>query len=289
MTIRKSNNKIRYLISIILVLLLMIPCINGVSAIGKEYKISFKVGSKGVYSDGATSKNIKVEANSNLSIAPDTLVAELEIEEGYYFNGWNYTVQQENITKSANYVAQYKRIVDEAVYEVSYVDTQGNQLATPKVVTSNVGIVVAENAINIEGYAVDQLTKTATVEKEGTKIVFTYVSTVGGNIETIVQNDVVVVAGTGGTTGLPGAGADGTTGGTTDTAEGATGNEAGGTGGIGTEEVPEDQTPLAGGEKDTKNSDSNSGMLIGGGIAGLAVIAAIAYYYTKKRRMISDD
>lgn len=265
------NNKIKYLtsfmVSILMVFALMVPAFAA-----KSYTVSFKAGSKGIYTDGSTSKNEMVAANGDLKVSPDTLVADLQIEEGYYFNGWNYTVKQTNVSKSASYVAQYKRIVNEAVYRVSYVDNFGNELATQKVVTSNIGIVVAENALNIEGYAVDQLTKTAKVEKDGTQIVFTYVSTESGEVQTITQNEVVVVAG-----GAIDAGAN------TPTVEGGTGNDAGGTGGIGTEEVPEDETPLAGKEK-TSSGISSESLIFGGIVLAVVVIAGTIYVVKTKKK-----
>ena len=289
MMINKMNSKIKGLASILVAVMMVLALATPVFA--KEYKISFKAGSKGTYQDGTTSQNVKVEANGALGIDPDTLVGSLTVEDGYYFNGWNYTIKQTGITKSANYVAQYKRIVDEAVYRVNYVDTYGNQLATQKVVTSNVGIVVAENAVNIEGYAVDFLTKTAKVEKKGTEITFVYVSTASGEVETIIQNDVVVVAG-GGTAGTgagtgtgTGTGTGGGAGTGTGTGEGTTGNEAGGTGGLGTEEVPEDETPLAGNDgKTDSETDSNSNLyLIGGGLLAVVVIAGAIYFVKRKK------
>lgn len=282
----KLNNSLKYTLAFLLASMMVISVMVPISAI-KEYKISFKAGSKGIYNDGTTSRNEKVAAGDDLAVAPDTLVASLEIEDGYYFNGWNYTVKQTGIEKSANYVAQYKRIINEAVYRVSYVDNYGNELATQKVVTSNIGIVVAENAINIDGYAVDQLTKTATVEKEGTEIIFTYVSTANGDIETIIQNEVVVVAGGAGAgAGTGGAGTgttDGGTGGATD------GNTAGGTGGIGTEEVPEDETPLAGNKDNNKASENDNTLLIAGGIGALIIVAGAVYFITKKRKLNSAE
>lgn len=270
------NNKIKYLtsfmVSILMVFALMVPAFAA-----KSYTVSFKAGSKGIYTDGSTSKNEMVAANGDLMVSPDTLVADLQIEEGYYFNGWNYTVKRTNVSKSASYVAQYKRIVDEAVYRVSYVDNFGNELATQKVVTSNIGIVVAENALNIEGYAVDQLTKTAKVEKDGTQIVFTYVSTASGEVQTITQNEVVVVAG-----GAVDAGAN-TPAANTPTVEGGTGNDAGGTGGIGTEEVPEDETPLAGKEK-TSSGISSESLIFGGIVLAVVVIAGTIYVVKTKKK-----
>lgn len=270
------NNKIKYLtsfmVSILMVFALMVPTFAA-----KSYTVSFKAGSKGIYTDGSTSKNEMVAANGDLKVSPDTLVADLQIEEGYYFNGWNYTVKQTNVSKSASYVAQYKRIVNEAVYRVSYVDNFGNELATQKVVTSNIGIVVAENALNIEGYAVDQLTKTVKVEKEGTQIVFTYVSTASGEVQTVIENEVVVVAG-----GAVDAGAD-TPAANTPNAEGGTGNDAGGTGGIGTEEVPEDETPLAGKEK-TSSGISSESLIFGGIVLAVVVIAGTIYVVKTKKK-----
>lgn len=290
----RINQRIKYLISFILAVLVAIVCSLNLSAASKEYRVSFKVGSKGTLPNGETSYNQIIEAGGNLTTNPDTIVAMLEVKDGYYFNGWNYTVQQTGITKSANYVAQYKRIVNEAVYRVSYVDNYGNQLATPKTVTSNIGIVVAENAINIDGYAVDQLTKTATVEKEGTEIIFTYYSTAKGNIETVIQNDVVVVAGaTSGavtttpvSTDTPVTTDNGNSATTSNdsTSNGSTGNEAGGTGGLGTEEVADDETPLTDGEENDKKSiKSYKDLLICGGVIGIIIIAGVIYYIVKRK------
>lgn len=279
----KINNSLRLICSLLVSLSVMMTLVIPAYA-AKEYKISFKSGSKGVYQDGATSKDQMVMMNHDLPISPDTLAADLKIEPGYYFNGWNYTVKQTDITKSANYVAQYKRIIDEAVYRVSYVDNYGNELATQKVVTSNVGIVVAENAINIEGYAVDQLTKTATVEKKGTEITFMYVSTASGEIETITQHEVQVVVGT-----IPGQTGTGTTDNNTDNDiditennGNAAGNAAGGgTDDNGTEEIPDERTPLAG----QNNQESNKGyeMLMGVGLIVIAILAGIVYIVKTKK------
>ena len=277
---KKLNSSLKLIGSLLMALLITLTLIVPAYAI-KEYKISFKSGSKGVYQDGTTSKNLMVEMNQNLPVAPDTLAADLKIEDGYYFNGWNYTVKQSEITKSANYVAQYKRIIDEAVYRVKYVDDFGNELATQKVVTSNVGIVVAENAINIDGYAVDQLTKTAKVDKKGTEITFIYVSTASGEIETITQRDVVIVAG-----GVSGTGQDATGNNVTNqgTGEenGPAGNTAGGTEGQGTEEITDEKTPLAK-KGDTQNDSDDYAMLIGIGFIIIAIAAGTVYVIKTKK------
>ena len=277
---KKLNSSLKLIGSLLMALLITLTLIVPAYAI-KEYKISFKSGSKGVYQDGTTSKNLMVEMNQNLPVAPDTLAADLKIEDGYYFNGWNYTVKQSEITKSANYVAQYKRIIDEAVYRVKYVDDFGNELATQKVVTSNVGIVVAENAINIDGYAVDQLTKTAKVDKKGTEITFIYVSTASGEIETITQRDVVIVAGGVSGTGQGATGNNVTNQGTGEE-NGLAGNTAGGTEGQGTEEITDERTPLAK-KGDTQNDSDDYAMLIGIGFIIIAIAAGTVYVIKTKK------
>ena len=277
---KKLNSSFKIIGSLLIALLIMISLMIPAYAL-KEYKISFKSGSKGIYQDGSTSKNLMVEMGQDLSIAPDTLAADLKIEEGYYFNGWNYTVKQTGITKSANYVAQYKRIIDEAVYRVRYIDDFGNELATQKVVTSNVGIVVAENAINIDGYAADMLTKTATVDKKGTEITFIYVSTASGEIETITQHDVVIVAG--GNASRPGQDNMGNNNIDAGTSEGndINGNMAGGNEAQGTEEIPEEKTPLA--KKGDNKSDNDYAMLMGIGLIIIAIAAGTAYVIKTKK------
>lgn len=88
-----------------------------------------------------------------------------------------------------------------------------------------------------------------------------------------------MVAGGGGAGAGTGTGtADGTTDGTTD---GAGGNTAGGTGGIGTEEVPDEQTPLAGNE-DSDTSGDNTLLVAGGAGVALVVIIAMAYFLRKR-------
>lgn len=263
---KKLNNSLKLIGSLLVALLIMMTLIIPAYAI-KEYKISFKAGSKGVYQDGTTCKNLMVEMDQNLPIAPDTLVADLKIEDGYYFNGWNYTVKQTRINKSANYVAQYKRIIDEAVYRVRYIDDFGNELATQKVVTSNFGIVVAENAINIDGYAVDQLTKTAVVNEKGTEITFVYASTASGEIETITQYDVVVVAGSG-TTGQGGTTTNNTDVGTIDGNNENENQE--------TEEITDERTPLAK-KGDTENSSDNYAVFLAIGLIIIAIAAGTVY------------
>lgn len=276
---KKLNSSLKLVVSLLMALLVMMTLIMPAYAI-KEYKISFKSGSKGVYQDGTTSKNLMVEMNQNLPVAPDTLAADLKIEDGYYFNGWNYTVEQTGIIKSANYVAQYKRIIDEAVYRVRYVDDFGNELATQKVVTSNVGIVVAENAINIDGYAVDQLTKTAVVNEKGTEITFVYVSTASGEIETITQHDVVIVAGSG-TTGQSGTSANNNTDAGTINGNDENGNQAGGNEDQGTEEITDERTPLAK-KGDTENNNDNYALLLGIGLIIIAIAAGTVYVIKTK-------
>ena len=225
---------LKSVISLSVIFMMSVMMVSPTFAV-KSYNVSFKAGSQGTFANGTTNTSYDVAYNTTPDA--DTIVGNLQVKDGYYFNGWNYTVKA--VTQKASYVAQYKRIVNEATYRVNYVDNAGNQLATQKVVTSNVGIVVAENALNIEGYAADAVTKTATLEKSGTEITFTYVSTVGGTVQTVIVNDTVVLAPTG-TGGVAGGGQ----------------TTAGGTGGLGTEDINDTDTPLAGNDSD--NIDDGS-------------------------------
>lgn len=254
-----KNFKLKILFSFALGVMMIGALAAPISA-ASGYSIKFLAGSQGTFTGGATHETETLAYGESSS--PDVHVGNLTVKTGYYFNGWNYTVKNP-VTKSATYVAQYKRIVNEGVYRVKYVDTDGNDLATQKVVTSEVGVVVSENAIAIDGYAADAYNKTAKVTKEGTDIVFTYTSTTTSTgVKTKTINNVVVVATTTGGTG---------TGGTTGT------NTAGGTGGRGTEEVQENTTPQTNGGQTASVEDSQTAVgTIGQHWALVNLIAAVA-------------
>lgn len=212
-----------------------------VSAASGEYEVTFRVGSKGAFEGtDATSMKNTYAYNSTIENIPSVKAA-----DGYYQTGWSPELTEGTVvTKRQAYVAQYARITDAVDYRVNYVDTEGMPIATQKVATTQKGAEVAEKALAIDGYTPDAEAKTATADKNGTEITFTY--TAGQNVvnETETQTETTVVPGTTTTTTTPGAAA-GTTG-TTPAAGGADTTTAGaGTEGQGTTTIDDEEVPLA--------------------------------------------
>lgn len=154
----------------------MIGNIIPVHAAG-SYKISFKAGSKGNFADGKT--NYTVQKAYKESVLGDVAEATAQIQNsiegsGYYFTRWSPEIN-EYAERRADYVAQYARIIDEAVYRINYRDTYGNEVATQKVISANLNAEVTAYAEAVEGYTVDAASKTAVIkEKNGTEITFIY-------------------------------------------------------------------------------------------------------------------
>lgn len=142
-----------------------------------SYKISFKAGAKGIFADGETNHTVYREYEADISndVAAATNQIQKSIENsGYYFTGWSPEIS-EKVERRATYVAQYARIIDEAVYSINYVDTYGNAVATQKVISADLNAAVTAYAETVEGYTVDAVSKSATIDKKnGTEITFVY-------------------------------------------------------------------------------------------------------------------
>lgn len=275
-----------------------------VQAAEKEYKISFKAGSKGNF-DGDSSYTVNRTYGTDIS--GDVAVAENKIQKslsgsGYYFTGWSPTIKTTAERRTA-YVAQYAKIIDEAVYRINYVDTYGNAVATQKVITTNLNAEAVAYAENVDGFTVDEASKSVVVDKkDGTEITFIY--TVIPNRTT--ETETVVVPGETITTTVGG----GTTTGTGIATAGGTGTTTGGGTAQDTEtdalvESPDEDVPLANpdvtddaqdDQKDTTvkvedeetplaNEKTSSGAAIWfGSIAAiLLILAGIAFYFYKKK------
>lgn len=273
-----------------------------------SYKVSFKVGSRGSFrSDvsGVSESRTSVTRNYQYKevIGEEELGSigtGIEVEAGYYFTGWSPKV--EPVTRKANYVAQYARIIHEAVYRVNYVDTYGNAVATQKVAATELGQSVTEQAPSISGYTVDVQTQTAQVSKaNGTEITFTYTQEANVVTETetvIVPGETTVTTVTEpGTTGQPGATTGGAAG--TGTAEGTPATPE--TEGPDTVVDEDEEVPLA--EPDAEeeqegetvrsededvplaNEDVSSGKVMTYVIAiGMLIVAAATATYVYKKR-----
>ncbi|MEG0377730.1 MAG: MucBP domain-containing protein, partial [Eubacterium sp.] len=166
----------------------------------KTYDIDFKAGAEGTVNESSSyTKPVKYGGTLDMS------EIKVQPKAGYYFTEWSKPIEIVVVEK-ATYVAQYAKIIEEASYRVRYLDTYGNDLATPKVVVASKGGNVVEYAITIDGYTVDALSKTTSIAAEGTEINFVYAPL--GNEDFTTEPGPVTVSGQPGDTGtaavLPG-------------------------------------------------------------------------------------
>jgi len=271
------------MVFIMLTFLLAIPVFSA----GKSYDITFRAGSHGTI-NGAESTTLAIGYQEPISFS-GIIVSP---ESGYYFTGWSPTLVSPVIEK-ATYVAQYARIIDQAVYRVNYVDNFGNEMATQRVAVTNYGISVTEYAQEIDGYAVDVVSQTVSVQKTGTEITFTYTS----QTEPDIINQIQTITIPGGTTVTTTNAAAATTAplnpavadDTTPAADGTTPDQA-------TEDVPDKKTPQQGSE-DVEDSEtplapseeadeggSITNALIGG-IAAIVIIGGAVAIILKRKKM----
>lgn len=268
-----------------------------------SYKISFKGGSHGTITVGTENQGVDYEIDAAYQSKLDTTQIRVEPESGYYCTGWSPAIESP-VTEKATYVAQYKKIIDEAVYRVNYVDNYGNELATQAVRITNTGVAVTEYALSIDGYAVDQASKSVTVAKEGTEITFTYTSTASPSVTDQVQTVVLpggnTVVTTGGvTTGTTAAGTTGnavTAGGNAaaannGTATDGTTNATDGTNGNVNQQgqtttVDDNGVPLA--NQNVSNNDKGSQIptwgYIAGGLGAALIAGSLIYLIVQKKR-----
>ena len=267
-----------------------------------SYKVSFKAGSKGNI-NGQSSVTEEYEYNSTLGDSLAIIEGQIVPDNGYYFTGWSKDINSgTKVTRRENYVAQYARIIDEAVYRVNYVDTYGNAVATQKVVTTGLGAVVTEAAVPVIGYSVNTQYLQATInDADGTELTFVYtqdpnvvtetevVVTPGGTTVTVVgATDAATAGGTAAATNTVGAGTE---------AAQAEAQETG----EGTAQVEEDEVPLA---QEPQSDDSaeieedevplgekevSSGNVMLYGIVGIIVLVAVLIggyiYFRGKSKM----
>lgn len=279
-------------------------------AANREYEITFRSGSQGVFDvsdlgDNATynSKHTSVTYTVKAGDAfPD--VPELIINEGYRNNAWSdelptvgSTVEEKQV-----YVAKYTKLVNGVEFTVKYVDTNGVEIATPTIYTTDLGTEEVVRAKTIDGYQPDALQKRLVVSRDEVEIQFVYTSTeeaVTGPVEeqiVYVEGDPVyvdVVRG-GATTGT-GATTTGTTTGGGTAATGTT--DTTGETGAGTTDIEDNETPQAGAGGDTttiednetpqagaSDSQSNTALYVGVGVGAVAVLALVAYLLSKRKQ-----
>lgn len=280
-------------------------------AADKEYKITFKSGSQGVfnvsdlgknatYNDKHTSVTYTVKAGEAF---PD--VPELIINEGYRNNMWSDELPTvgSQVTEKQVYVAKYTKLVNGVEFTVKYVDTNGVEIATPTIYTTDLGTEEVVRAKTVEGYQPDSLQKRLVVSRENVEIQFVYTSTEQATEAPVIEQIVYVegepvyvdVVQPGATVGTTTAG---TTGGGT-----AVGGTTGETAGDQTTDIEDNETPQAGVDDDNttniednetpqaganESSTDNTALYVGGGIGAVAVLALIAYLLSKRKKQEAE-
>lgn len=251
---------------------------------GRQYEVTFKAGSHGTFADGSKSVTQKVEAGTALNSVP---VPESGTYEGYRItNTFNAGTVIDGKTV---FVYKYTKIVNAVEFTVKYVDTNGVEIETPTIYTTELGVEEVVQAKSIEGYQPDALQKRLTVSQDDVEIEFIYTpledATQGPVIEQIVYIDAQgnVTYGPGGAAGGAGATGTGTTGGA-GAADGA---------GETTEDIADGDVPQAGSnEENIADNDvaqagakeSTNMVYVAGGVGAVAIIALIAYLLTKKKK-----
>ena len=280
-------------------------------AADREYKIIFKSGSQGVfnvsdlgknatYNDKHTSVTYTVKAGEAF---PD--VPELIINEGYRNNMWSDELPTvgSQVTEKQVYVAKYTKLVNGVEFTVKYVDTNGVEIATPTIYTTDLGTEEVVRAKTVEGYQPDSLQKRLVVSRENVEIQFVYTSTEQATEAPVIEQIVYVegepvyvdVVQPGATVGTTTAG---TTGGGT-----AVGGTTGETAGDQTTDIEDNETPQAGVDDDNttniednetpqaganESSTDNTALYVGGGIGAVAVLALIAYLLSKRKKQEAE-
>lgn len=280
-------------------------------AVEREYKITFKSGSQGVfdvsdlgknatYNDKHTSVTYTVKAGEAF---PD--VPELIINEGYRNNMWSDELPTvgSQVTEKQVYVAKYTKLVNGVEFTVKYVDTNGVEIATPTIYTTDLGTEEVVRAKTVEGYQPDSLQKRLVVSRENVEIQFVYTSTEQATEAPVIEQIVYVegepvyvdVVQPGATVGTTTAG---TTGGGT-----AVGGTTGETAGDQTTDIEDNETPQAGVDDDNttniednetpqaganESSTDNTALYVGGGIGAVAVLALIAYLLSKRKKQEAE-
>ncbi len=269
---------------------------------------------------------IKVTVNAGNAIpgAPTYIQA----EDGYFEkNGWEPTGGI--VDRDMDFVVDYARLVDGVEYTIEFVDSaSGESIAPAYIAQANKGESRTETApaqIVISGGAVYNLSSAASItlvlDADATKNVFTFKYTmapagtvieeviIGEDGEIITTTDYVTTTINNGTTVAPGgvaaggaggAGGAGADGGAAEGGVAAGGNEA--------VEIPDEETPLAGGigegteegagmveigEEDVPLASGEEPManmaLIGASIFGAgAVMLAGLWLYMKKKRVTAE-
>ena len=290
---------LKHLFIVMMAISMIVPMnMSQANAASKTYEITFKAGSKGKFdvsdlkgnytvNDDQTSITYKVEAKGTFPDVPTVIV-----EEGYRNNKWSQELPAvgSKVEEKQVYVAKYTKLVNAVEFTVKYVDTNGVEIATPTIYTTDLNTEEVVRAKTIEGYQADALQKRLVVSREEVEIQFVYTSleeaTQPPVIEQIVEvegepvyRDVIV-----------GTGANQDANANQDQEDNPDVNinendvpQAGGdeddeqTGGE-TTDIEENNVPQAG------TDETSNMMYIAGGVGIFAIIVLVAYVLSKRKK-----
>lgn len=274
--------------------------------------------------DVTTHGAIKVTVSAGTVVEAPTYI---QAKDGYFVKG-GWGPNGVKVDRDMDFVVDYARLVDGVEYTIEYVDSaSGESIAPAYIAQANIGEnipITAPSQIVISGGTVYNLASTASInlslDADATKNVVTFKYTmapagtvieeviIGEDGEIITTTDYVTTTINNGTTVVGGGAAAGGAGGAGGAAGGgaAEGGEA--AGGNEAVEIPDEETPLAGGigegieepagmveigEEDVPLASGEEPManmaLIGASVFGAgAVMLAGLWLYMKKKRVKAE-
>ena len=300
----------------------------------KSYTVTIRPGNV-----GKIVKNMKKTTHGAIKISvtegdglPELTEADFQADPGYFVKNiddwYKIDTLSGTIDRDMDFVVDYGRLVNGVDYTIKYVDSASKEnISAPIVKQANVGDARKVNAPtwystdNGDVYKlVSASSITLTLDADATKNIFTFEYTyapagtvieeviIGEDGEIITTTDYVTTTINNGTTVAPGGVAAGGAGGAGGAADGgaAEGGEAAGAGGA--VEIPDEETPLAGGIGEA--TEEGAGMveigeeevplaageepmanmaLIGASIFGAgAVMLAVLWLFMKKKRVTAE-
>lgn len=171
-----------FIISVFLLSMLISIGLCNIYANQRVYEITFKSGSQGIFDESSITGNYEInDKKTSVTFfvnAGDVFpnVPSLIINKGYRNNKWSQELPEvgSKVTGKQVYVAKYIKLVNAVEFVVKYVDTNGVEIATPTIYTTELNQEELVRAKVIDGYQADALQKRLVVSRENVEIHFVY-------------------------------------------------------------------------------------------------------------------
>ncbi|MCP1111194.1 hypothetical protein M2145_001399 [Lachnospiraceae bacterium PF1-21] len=208
-------------------------CVAGIQAEAMDLPdrskviVTFRSGEHGQFSNGKTVEEREYEVDKYIDLA--NVAQGIDVEAGYYIRAWKVvgdlgadgsqneysaTATSPQVKTRTDVIPQYARIVNEATYQVSYVDRMGVQIAQPVIGTHEAGAGLTLVAPAIAGYTLTGSQHVAITPTKNATIghTFVYASNTGDDAasETVITEGTTVVPGAAAGTAATGTAATGT-------------------------------------------------------------------------------